>query len=165
MWINLLCTQHLKFVTWKFVFWITNSLLFNIQVKTKITFMYEWSPKSDAREGRTIKRIKEIMFLENGLYKVLRFSVFLSFISILEITFLPLENFLKFYIRQKTIDNDGFSWLRKTLYFEITRPYPPSGSPHCARCFPHFTCAKSVCGGGGAVSQTQKTQTVYEILP
>ena len=109
VWINLLCTQHLKFVTWKSVFRITNRLLFNIQVKTKITFMYEWSQKSDAREGRTIKRIKEIMFLKNGLYKFLRFSVFLSFISILKITFLPLGNFLKFYIRQK---NNREWWLR-----------------------------------------------------
>ena len=50
-------------------------------------------------------------------------------------------------------------------YIEITRPYPPSGSPHCARRFPHFTCAKCVCGGGGAVSQTQKTQTVYQLFP
>ena len=74
--------------------------------------MYEWSPKSDAREGRTIKGIKEIMFLKNGLYKVLRFSVFLSFISILKITFLPLGNFLKFYIRQKTIENYGFTWIQ-----------------------------------------------------
>ena len=73
---------------------------------------------------------------------------------------------LKLYrtlVRSK-LDYGCAVWLRKTLYIEITRPYPPSGSPHCARCFPHFTCAKSVCGGGGAVSQTQKTQTVYDLF-
>ena len=53
------------------------------------------------------------MFLKNGLYKVLRFSVFLSFISILEIKFLPLGNFLKLYIRQKTIENNGFAWIQQ----------------------------------------------------
>ena len=75
--------------------------------------MYECSPQSDAREGRTIKRIKEIMLLKNELYKVLRFSVFLSFIPILKITFLPLGNFLIFYIRQKTIENYGFAWIQQ----------------------------------------------------
>ena len=60
-----------------------------------------------------MKRIKEIMSLKNGLDKVLRFSDFLSFISILKITFLPLGNFLKCYIRQKTIGNDGFAWIQQ----------------------------------------------------
>ena len=74
--------------------------------------MYEWSPKSDAREGRTIKQIKEIMFLKNGLYKVLLIFRF-SFLHIhTKITFLPLGNFLKFYIRQKTIENYGFAWIQ-----------------------------------------------------
>ena len=69
--------------------------------------MNDISPKAAAQEARTIKigRIhlkKRDHVSENGLNKALRFSVFLSFLSIQKITFLPFgNNFLNFILGKR----------------------------------------------------------------